>query len=106
MKKSRPAPQANTVKILQSIDKPQPIIDKNIFGAFGASAGLAHIPVVHAARYFSRDNIVNAEGKIVTLSEREFQILKELNTESQGKAIAFNLNISVNTLNQHLRSIY
>ncbi len=106
MKKSRPAPQANTVKILESIDKPQPIIDKNIFGAFGASTGIAHIPVVHAARYFSRDNIVNSEGKIVTLSEREFQILKELNTESQGKAIAFNLNISVNTLNQHLRSIY
>lgn len=109
MKKSSQAIQGGAVDILESESKTQVGSDKNMLGALKTTASMVRPSVAQGAqgfRYFSRDKILNCEGKIVSLSEREFQILGELNTESQSKAIAFNLNISINTLNQHLRSIY
>lgn len=65
-----------------------------------------NLTLMTAGGYFARDYIVNATGESVYLSEREFQILGVLNTTDQSKIIASKFNISVNTLNQHLRSIY
>ena len=58
------------------------------------------------AKYFARDNILNANNEIVSLSETEVRVLRALNTKGAGKVIASDLNISTSTLNQHLRSIY
>ena len=53
-----------------------------------------------------RDNILNEAGELVCLSEREIEVLSQLNTSDSSKMIAVNLNISTHTLNQHLRNIY
>lgn len=53
-----------------------------------------------------RDNILNGAGELVCLSEREIEVLSHLNSPDSGKIIAVNLDISMFTLNQHLRNIY
>jgi len=62
--------------------------------------------LVISNRYFMRDNILNATGELAYLSEREIEVLGQLNTADSSKIIAENLNISTHTLNQHLRNIY
>ena len=52
------------------------------------------------------DNIINEAGEVTYLSEREVEVLGYLNTPASGKVIAASLNISIFTLNQHLRNIY
>lgn len=40
------------------------------------------------------------------LTQRETQILQQLDTGASAKVVAYRLGISVHTVNQHLRQIY
>lgn len=103
MTKTGPVPHHGAIEISDSIGTPQSSPIKNVFED---KARIGDIAKSHRFGYFARDNIVNANGDTISLSERELQILMTLNADTQSKAIAFNLGISINTLNQHLRSIY
>ena len=103
MTKTGPVPRLSAVEMLDAIEAPNTRLAMAVLGA-KARGGERQTGVM--VKYFARDNIVNTNGDTISLSERELQILMELNADTQSKAIAFNLGISINTLNQHLRSIY
>lgn len=54
----------------------------------------------------TEDTFVSQNGELVHLSKRELEILRAINTDAQRKVLALKFNISINTLNQHLRNIY